>query len=84
MSVQPAVGQVWADNYNYRNGYVRHVRVLAIDGERATIQGCNKDGTDAKGRNPKTKTKLSRFGQGGTTGYTFVSGTPITSKDEPA
>ena len=51
------VGQIWKER-----GYQRHVRVEAIEGERARIRTCTSAGTSHV--TVTTTARLSRFGKG--------------------
>lgn len=69
-SNQPAVavGQIWRDNYDYGTGYVRKVKVIAIEGDSATIKAISENGKEM----PARKAKLTRF-NGSRSGYSFES-----------
>lgn len=67
-------GQVWKDNYDSGTGKFRHVRVLATALDKyVKIQACEPDGSDLKkGRSPVTQTQMSRFINGGKSGFTLI------------
>jgi hypothetical protein len=60
------VGSVWVEDYDFGTGLVRRVRVLAINGKRATIRTLadNSDNEFRPGSRVST-CKLERFGKSG-------------------
>lgn len=66
-----AVGQIWRDNYDAKvPGYVRHVKIVGLDGERALIHRCDLDGFEDCDA-PNRYTKLTRF-NGSKGGFTYI------------
>lgn len=75
MSAIVKVGQIWKDNDGRGVGFVRFVKVLALDRSLpfAAIQSCHENGHPLiVQRAPITRTSLSRFGKKGRTGFTLV------------
>lgn len=36
--MEPEVGQIWTDNYDYNTGYVRYARIVDITQEKIVIR----------------------------------------------
>lgn len=64
--MQVEIDSVWVEDYDFGTGLVRRVRVLAVDGKRATIRTLA-DGSDTDFRpgSRVTTCKLERFGKAG-------------------
>ena len=76
--MQVEIDSVWVEDYDFGTGLVRRVRVLAVDGKRATIRTLA-DGSDTDFRpgSRVTTCKLERFGKAG--GYLRVGSATVHS-----